>query len=142
MSSIDTLFISQFLNQYECGKLDVSLLSSLEVGILENGGELFSALHILLKEKGLDKYEQVALLMEIAETIIDQNIFIGTYLMARLYPLAGSAGNHEVLDAIRIWMSQASSKEAEDALNQLLSEKASSSLKKQVQLWLQRIYAC
>lgn len=141
MLTIDRIFISQLLSQYERGELEIGLLNSLEAGIRENGNELFSTLYSLIKDKGLDKYEQAASLMKIAEAIIDKNVFIGTYLMARLYPLAGSARNHEVLDAIRIWMFQARSKGAEDALKRLLSEEASSSLKKQVQLWLQRVDA-
>jgi hypothetical protein len=139
MQPLDTALVSLVQNLLQSENRAAGLLNVLESRISNNEGKsLFSALHNLTKEKADDKYAQISLIMEIAESLMDQNPFIGIYLMARLYPLAGTGKNHEVLNGIRFWMASARDSEAVRALSQLCKEDISPSLRKEIGSWLSR----
>ena len=139
MQPLDTVLVSLAQNLLQNESRAAGLLSVLESRILNNEGKsLFSTLHNLTKELAGDKYAQIDLVMKIAESLMDENPFIGAYLMARLYPLAGTGKNHEVLNGIRLWMARARDSESARALNQLCKEDISPSLRKQIGLWLSR----
>jgi hypothetical protein len=82
------------------------------------GADLFAALHTL--QKGLSRTPSEELM--VLEKLMDEDIVVGGYLMARLFPVAARGQDHAVCDSIRLWMYESNDPKLQSALADLARE--------------------
>lgn len=100
------------------------VLGALENRILQHQGKfLFKELMADMKNFSYLKIMQQEMLMKCLENWWDHNIFVASYLMARLLPEAGKIiDNHTIYNAIELYLTSASNYQVKRALEILLEE--------------------
>lgn len=116
-----------------------------------DGDSLLLAERLIAEGKGRDLFEAlvdesrghgqdvVCSVMALLERMMDASPRVAAYLMARLYPLAGRAREHETYRGIELWMHGLSVIGVADILKSLATEGVRPALKSRYEEWARLI---